>query len=90
MARRKKGKDPAQKGPYNPYFGKVKDDSNMAKKPVWTWALAIPGLVLGVFIGMGTHEPVLGPVFGAVMACHRLAHRQASGAAKRNHKGRGP
>lgn len=67
MARRKKGKDPAQEGPYNPYFGKVKDDSNMAKKPVWTWALAIPGLVLGVFIGMGTHEPVLGPVFGAIM-----------------------
>ena len=55
MARRKKGKDPAQEGPYNPYFGKVKDDSNMAKKPIWTWALAIPGLALGVFIGMGTH-----------------------------------
>ena len=66
MARKKKKEEP-ESGPFNPYFGKATDESHMAKKPFFTWVLAVPGLILGVFIGMGTKEPLLGPVFGAIM-----------------------
>lgn len=66
MARKKKRSSTPQ-GPYNPYFGKVHDESQMAKKPFFTWLLAIPGLLLGILVGIGTQEPILGPVFGAVM-----------------------
>lgn len=66
MARKKKPTGPVE-GPFNPYFGKATDESQMAKRPFFTWILAIPGLILGVFIGIGTQEPVLGPVFGGIM-----------------------
>ena len=66
MARKKKEKQP-QSGPFNPYYGKAKDESKMAEKPFWTWILAVPGVLLGIFIGLGTHELVLGPVFGGIM-----------------------
>ena len=43
------------------------DESQMAKRPFFTWILVVPGAVLGVFIGMKVQEPVLGPVFGGIM-----------------------
>ena len=66
MARKKKDRE-SHSGPYNPYFGKFEDESQMAKRPFFTWILIVPGAVLGVFIGMKVQEPVLGPVFGGIM-----------------------
>ncbi|MBU5230541.1 hypothetical protein [Intestinimonas butyriciproducens] len=66
MARKKKDRK-SHSGPYNPYFGKFEDESQMAKRPFFTWILVVPGTVLGVFIGMKVQEPVLGPVFGGIM-----------------------
>ena len=66
MARKKKDRE-SHSGPYNPYFGKFEDESQMAKRPFFTWILVVPGAVLGVFIGMKVQEPVLGPVFGGIM-----------------------
>ena len=66
MARKKKDRK-SHSGPYNPYFGKFEDESQMAKRPFFTWILVVPGAVLGVFIGMKVQEPVLGPVFGGIM-----------------------
>lgn len=63
----KKKQDATPRRPYNPYYGKSTDESQMPKKPFFTWLLVVPGLVLGFFVGIGTQEPVLGPIFGAVM-----------------------
>ena len=65
MARKKKEeKDPAEV--FNPYFGKTHDESHMAKKPFFTWILVIPGLVFGVWLGLGTENLLMGLICGAV------------------------
>lgn len=64
---RKKRKSGQSDGPYNPYFGKAQDESHMPERPLFTWALAVPGLLLGVVIGLGTRQLVLGIVFGGIM-----------------------
>lgn len=66
MARKKKEPNEPRR-PYNPYYGRATDPSNMPEKPVWTWRLAVPGLILGAVIGVIVREPVLGVVFGGVM-----------------------
>ena len=63
----KKQKDKQSDGPYNPYFGKAEDESHMPERPFFTWVLAIPGLVLGAFLGIGTKQLLLGIIFGGVM-----------------------
>lgn len=66
MARKKKERE-IPTGASNPYFGKYKDESQMAKHPFFTWIFTIPGFILGVFIGIRTGELLLGPLFGAIM-----------------------
>ena len=65
MARKKKEANPGD-GPFNPYYGKFKEESHMAEKPFFTWILIIPGLGLGFWLGSGTGEMVMGLICGAV------------------------
>lgn len=65
MSRRKKEQAPGE-GPFNPYFGKTEDESHMPEKPFFTWILVIPGLALGLWLGLGTGELLMGLVCGAV------------------------
>lgn len=64
MARKKEKKE---RVPYNPYFGKVKDESHMAEKPFLTWLLTIPGAIIGAVLGWRVENLFLGLVYGAVM-----------------------
>ena len=63
----KKKKLGAPREAYNPYFGKAKDESQMAKQPFFTWIFVIPGVILGLLIGLKVQDVFLGLVFGAVM-----------------------
>ena len=46
----KKKKLGAPREAYNPYFGKFEDESQMAKKPFFTWLLVVPGTVAGLLV----------------------------------------
>lgn len=63
----KKKKLGAPREAYNPYYGKFKDESQMAKKPFFTWIFAIPGAVIGLLVGLRVQDVGLGLVFGAIM-----------------------
>ena len=63
----KKKKLGAPREAYYPYYGKFKDESQMAKKPFFTWIFVIPGVILGLLIGLKVQDVFLGLVFGAVM-----------------------
>lgn len=58
------GKDPETV--YNPYFGKANEASHMPKRPLFTWILVIPGLGLGLWLGLGTGDLLMGLICGAV------------------------
>ena len=59
----KKKKLGAPREAYNPYYGKFKDESHMAKKPFFTWIFVIPGVVIGLLV----QNVGLGVIFGAIM-----------------------
>ena len=63
----KKKKLGAPREAYNPYYGTVTDESQMAKKPFFTWICVIPGAVIGLLIGFKVQDLFLGLVFGAIM-----------------------
>ena len=63
----KKKKLGAPREAYNPYYGKFKDETQMAKKPFFTWIFVIPGVILGLLIGLKVQDVFLGLVFGSVM-----------------------
>ena len=66
MARKKKEeRDPAQT--YNPYFGKTQDESHMPRRPFFTWLLVLPGLGLGLWLGLNTERLLMGLLCGAVL-----------------------
>ena len=67
MAVSRKKKLGAPREAYNPYYGKFKDESQMAKKPFFTWIFAFPGAVIGLLIGWRVQDLVLGLIFGAIM-----------------------
>lgn len=64
MARKKEKKE---RVPYNPYFGKFKDESHMPEKPFLTWVLTIPGAIIGAILGWRVENLPLGLIYGAVM-----------------------
>ena len=63
----KKKKLGAPREAYNPYFGKFEDESQMAKKPFFTWLLVVPGTVAGLLVGLRVQDVLSGIFFGAVM-----------------------
>ncbi len=63
----KKKKLGAPREAYNPYYGKLKDESQMAKKPFFTWIFVIPGVVIGLLVGLRVQNVGLGVIFGAIM-----------------------
>lgn len=63
----KKKKLGAPREAYNPYYGKFKDESHMAKKPFFTWIFVIPGVVIGLLVGLRVQNVGLGVIFGAIM-----------------------
>ncbi|MGN8968575.1 hypothetical protein [Intestinimonas sp. HCP28S3_D6] len=63
----KKKKLGAPREAYNPYYGKFKDESQMAKKPFFTWIFVIPGVVIGLLVGLRVQNVGLGVIFGAIM-----------------------
>lgn len=65
MGRKKKLGAPREA--YNPYYGKFKDESQMAKKPFFTWIFVIPGVVIGLLVGLRVQNVGLGLIFGAIM-----------------------
>lgn len=65
MGRKKKLGAPREA--YNPYYGKFKDESQMAKKPFFTWIFVIPGVVIGLLAGLRVQNMGLGLIFGAIM-----------------------
>lgn len=65
MGRKKKLGAPREA--YNPYYGKSKDESQMAKKPFFTWIFVVPGAIIGLLVGLRVQDVGLGLIFGAIM-----------------------
>ena len=63
----KKKKLGAPREAYNPYYGKFKDESQMAQKPFFTWIFVVPGAVIGLLVGLRVQDVGLGLIFGAIM-----------------------
>ena len=66
----KKKKLGAPREAYNPYYGKFKDESQMAQKPFFTWIFVVPGAVIGLLVGLRVQDvglAIMGIAIGTLL-----------------------